>query len=55
MPTCEAHRRRQRSWHWYDLSLVTAVPGGGVFKGTHFGVSLNQRGDLAFPGLVVTD
>ena len=34
---------------------VTAVPGGGVFKGAHFGVSLNNRGDLVFAGMVPTD
>jgi hypothetical protein len=34
---------------------VTEVPGGGVFKGAHFGASLNNRGDLVFPGIVETD
>ena len=34
---------------------VTAVPGGGVFKGAQFGVSLNNRGDLVFAGTVLTD
>ncbi len=34
---------------------VTPAPGGGVFAGSHFGVSLNNRGDLVFPGIVPTD
>jgi hypothetical protein len=34
---------------------VTPAPGGGVFAGSQFGVSLNARGQLAFPGLVPTD
>jgi hypothetical protein len=34
---------------------VTPVPGGEVFAGAHFGVNLNDRGDLAFAGIVPTD
>jgi hypothetical protein len=34
---------------------VTPAPGGGVFKGAQFGVSLNNRGDLVFGGIVETD
>jgi hypothetical protein len=34
---------------------VTPAPGGGVFAGSSFGVSLNNRGQLVFPGLVPTD
>jgi hypothetical protein len=48
------------SQHTHTLSPVvipevTEVPGGGVFKGAHFGASLNERGDLIFPGIVATD
>ena len=34
---------------------VTPAPGGGVFKGAQFGVSLNNRGDLVFGGIVETE
>jgi hypothetical protein len=34
---------------------VTEVPGGGVFKGAQFGVSLNNRGDLVLGGIVETE
>ena len=34
---------------------VTEVRGGSVFKGVHFGASLNNRGDLVFAGIVQTD
>jgi hypothetical protein len=34
---------------------VTGVPGGGVFKGAHFGASLSNKGDLVFAGIVPTD
>jgi hypothetical protein len=34
---------------------VTAVPGGGVFKGAQFGVSLNNRGGLVFGGIIETE
>jgi hypothetical protein len=34
---------------------MTEVPGGGVFKGAQFGVSLNNRGELVFGGIVETE
>ena len=34
---------------------MTPAPGGEVFAGAHFGVNLNDRGDLAFAGIVPTD
>jgi hypothetical protein len=34
---------------------VTSAPGGGVFAGAHFGVSLNNRRHLVFPGIVTTE
>jgi hypothetical protein len=34
---------------------VPEVPGGGVFKGVRFGVSLNNKGDLVFGGVVETE
>jgi hypothetical protein len=37
------------------ISDVTEVPGGGVFKGAQFGVSLNNWGDLIFGGIVETE
>src|SRR5262249_44139910 len=35
--------------------FVTPAPGGGVFQGSTFYPNLNNRGDLLFDGLVVTD
>jgi hypothetical protein len=37
------------------LPFVTPAPGGGVFQGTVFFPHLNNRGDLLFDGLVLTD
>src|SRR5262245_6949277 len=37
------------------LPFVTPAPGGGVFQGTTFYPNLNNRGDLLFDGIVVTD
>jgi hypothetical protein len=37
------------------LPFVTPAPGGGVFQGTAFSPNLNNRGDVLFDGLVVTD
>jgi hypothetical protein len=37
------------------VSGVTPAPGGGVFAGMSFSPSLNNRGDLVFPGIVPTD
>jgi len=34
---------------------VTRAPGGGVFAGASFGASLNERGDLVFSGILLTD
>ena len=34
---------------------VTPAPGGGLFAGATFGVSLNNRGDLVFAGIVPTE
>jgi hypothetical protein len=36
---------------------VTPVPGGGgaTFQGTSFSATLNNAGDLAFPGMIATD
>ena len=34
---------------------VTPAPGGGVFKGAQFGVSLNNQGGLVFGGIVETE
>jgi hypothetical protein len=34
---------------------VTKAPGGELFAGATFGVSLNNRGDLVFPGIVPTE
>jgi hypothetical protein len=34
---------------------VTPVPGGGTFAGTYFDTSLNNRGDLAFTGMIPAD
>src|SRR5439155_23279263 len=34
---------------------VTPAPGGGTFAGTWFTPSINDAGDLVFPGLVKTD
>jgi hypothetical protein len=34
---------------------VTPAPGGGLFAGTFFDPSLNNRGDLLFAGIVPTD
>jgi hypothetical protein len=34
---------------------VTPAPGGDIFAGAFFGPSLNNRGDLVFPGIVPTD
>jgi hypothetical protein len=34
---------------------VTPAPGGELFAGAHFGVNLNNRGDLVFTGIVPTD
>jgi hypothetical protein len=37
------------------IPFVTPVPGGGTFQGTGFGPVMNNRGDIAFPGVIVTD
>src|SRR5581483_10983040 len=37
------------------LPFVTPAPEGGVFQGTVFSPHLNNRGDLLFDGLVLTD
>jgi hypothetical protein len=34
---------------------MTEVPGGGVFKGAHFGANLNNRGELVFAGIIETE
>ncbi len=34
---------------------VTRAPAGGTFAGVFFGTSLNNNGDLVFPGIVATD
>src|SRR5712691_6493981 len=33
----------------------TPAPGGGTFAGVFFGTSLNNGGDLVFPGIIATD
>jgi hypothetical protein len=38
-----------------EVTDVPEVPGGGVFKGAQFGVSLNNRGDLVFGGIMETE
>ena len=35
--------------------VVTPAPGGGVFQGTVFSPSINNRGDVLFDGIVITD
>ena len=34
---------------------VTPAPAGGTFTGVDFGVSLNNRGEIVFAGIVATD
>ena len=34
---------------------VTPAPGGGTFAGVFFGPSINNQGDVVFPGIVTTD
>jgi hypothetical protein len=34
---------------------VSPAPGGELFAGAHFGVNLNNRGDLVFTGIIPTD
>jgi hypothetical protein len=38
-----------------EVPDVTPAPGGGVFRGAAFHANLNDRGDLAFAGIVDTD
>jgi hypothetical protein len=37
------------------IPFVTPVPGGGTFQGTGFYPTMNNRGDIAFPGIIQTD
>jgi hypothetical protein len=37
------------------VPFVTPAPGGGVFQGSVFSPNINNRGDLLFAGLVLTD
>jgi hypothetical protein len=37
------------------IPYVTPAPGGGVFQGTGFEPSINNRGDIVFVGLIETD
>jgi hypothetical protein len=37
------------------LPGVTPAPGGGTFAGVFFTPSINDKGDIAFPGIVATD
>jgi hypothetical protein len=37
------------------VPYVTPAPGGGTFQGVGFYPTIDNRGDIAFPGIVVTD
>ena len=37
------------------VPFVTPAPGGGTFQGTIFYPTINNRGDVVFPGIVATD